>query len=77
MTSRLGAAALVLAVLLGGCGKEAPKVSDPEKERAEALERSKHGAFGTQVQGLEKAKGLEADLDKKARESADKIEGGK
>ncbi len=76
MTVRLGLAVLVLAALLGGCGKEAPKASDPEKERAEALERSKHGAFGTQVQGLEKAKGVEADLDKKSREAIDKAEQG-
>jgi hypothetical protein len=67
---------LLLAALAAGCGKEAPKTESAEKERADALERSKHGAFGTQVQGLEKAKGLEADLDKKTRESVDKIESG-
>ena len=60
---------------MAGCGKEAPK-ADAATERKEALERSKEGAFGTQVKALEAAKGLEADLDKKAREAIDKAEQG-
>ena len=68
--------ALALIVLVaGGCGKEAPKV-DPATEQKEALERSKQGAFGTQVKALEAAKGMEADLNKKAQESIDKAEQG-
>lgn len=73
---RASLALLLLAALLQGCGKEAPRAADPATERAEALERAKHGAFGTQVQGLEKAKGLEADLDKKSREAVEKAEQG-
>lgn len=77
MIIRAGFAAAVFAALvLAGCGKEAPKV-DAATERAEALERAKQGAFGTQVKALEAAKGLEADLDKKAREAIDKAEQGK
>jgi hypothetical protein len=70
----LGALAL-LALLAGGCGKDTPKV-DAATERAQALERAKEGAFGTQVKALEAAKGMEADLDKKAREAIDKAEQG-
>ena len=76
MTGRHGLPALAfLALLAGGCGKEAPK-TDAATERKEALERAKEGAFGTQVKALETAKGLEAGLDKKARESVDKAEQG-
>ena len=70
------AAALLhfLAVPLAGCGgKEEPKV-DAATERREALERSREGAFGTQVKALEAAKGMEADLNKKAQEAIDKAE---
>jgi hypothetical protein len=67
---------LALIVLVaGGCGKEAPKV-DAATEQKEALERSKQGVFGTQVKALEAAKGMEADLNKKAQESVDKAEQG-
>ena len=76
MSPRAGAALLVLlAGLAGGCGKPAPVV-DPAVERKQALERSKEGAFGTQVQSLEAAKGMGADLDKKAREGVEKAEQG-
>jgi hypothetical protein len=68
--------ALALIVLVaGGCGKEAPK-TDAATEQREALERSKQGVFGTQVKALEAAKGMEADLNKKAQESVDKAEQG-
>ena len=76
MTGRHPFPALVLlALVAGGCGKEAPK-ADAATERKEALERAKEGAFGTQVKALEAAKGMEADLDKKARDAVDKAEQG-
>jgi hypothetical protein len=67
--------ALLAALAAAGCGKkkEEPKV-DAATEQREALERSKQGAFGTQVKALEQAKGLEADLNKKAQESIEKAE---
>jgi hypothetical protein len=67
-------AALVLAA--SGCGQkaaEAPKV-DPKAEQAAATQRAKEGPLGAQVQAVETAKGMEADLNKKAQESVDKIE---
>lgn len=76
MTWRTAGAAILLAPsLIAGCGKEspAPKV-DAAKERAEALERAKQGAFGTQVQALEAAKSLGADLNQKALDAVDKAE---
>jgi hypothetical protein len=74
VTRPAGVLALALfAVLAGGCGKDAPKV-DPATERKEALERAKQGTFGTQVQAVESAKTLGADLDAKARENVDKAE---
>jgi hypothetical protein len=70
-----GAAAFLATTLIAACGKEttAPRV-DAAKERAEALERAKQGAFGTQVQALEAAKGLGADLNQKALDAVDKAE---
>ena len=66
----------LLALAAAGCGKkEEPKV-DAATERREATERAKKGAFGTQVKALEQAKGLEADINKKAQESIDKAEQG-
>jgi hypothetical protein len=66
----LGATALLAAA----CGQQkAPKV-DEAAERAAALERSKKAAFGTQVKALETARGVEADLNRKAQESVDSIE---
>jgi hypothetical protein len=51
--------AIAAAVLLVACGEKAkePKV-DAKKEQEEALERSRHGAFGADVQALDKAKAL-------------------
>jgi len=75
MTGARAAIALAALLALAACGKEAPKAAaDPAKERAQALERAKDGAFGTQVKALEAAKGLEADLNKKAVEAVDRAE---
>ena len=61
--------------LLAGCGppQKTPKV-DAASERAAATERAKEGPFGTQVKSVEAAKAMEADLDKKARDSVEKME---
>jgi hypothetical protein len=69
---RAGAFVAALAVAtLAGCGKaDAPKV-DAASERAQATERAKKDAFGTQVQAHEKAKELGADMNKKAQEGLD------
>jgi uncharacterized low-complexity protein len=70
--------ALIIALALGAsaCGQkaaEAPKV-DPKAEQAAATQRAKEGPLGAQMQAVETAKGMEADLNKKAQESVDKIE---
>jgi hypothetical protein len=68
------AAALAAALLVSACNKEkTPKVDDAA-ERAAALERSKKAAFGTQVNALETAKGIEADVNKKAADAVDNAE---
>jgi hypothetical protein len=60
---------LLAAALLApaACGEKAktPKV-DAATEQAEALERARHGPMGTQVQALDKAKALGADMNAKA-----------
>jgi hypothetical protein len=68
-------AAMALAGALAGCSKSPPPAKvDAKQEQAEALERARHDAFGAQVQALDKAKALEADINKKASENVDRIE---
>jgi hypothetical protein len=64
---------LVLALASCGGGKPPAKV-DAETEKAQALERARHDAFGTQVQALDKAKGMQDDLNKKAQAGLDKAD---
>lgn len=68
------AAALAAALFFAACGKEKTPTVDAEAERAAALERARKDAFGTQVKALDTAKGLEADVNRKATEAVDKIE---
>lgn len=72
------ARALVFAAalaMLAGCGNktEVPQV-DAAKQREDALEQARKGAFGAQVRALDKAKGLQEELNKKALENVDKAE---
>ena len=61
--------------IVAGCGKsEAPAQVDAAKQREEALERARHEAFGTQVKALDKAKGLQDELNKKVIDNMDKAE---
>jgi hypothetical protein len=66
--------ALALAVGIGGCGKPKEPEVDAATEQAQARERARHDAFGTQVQAIDKANALGADINKKATENVDKIE---
>ena len=69
------AAALAAALLLAAaCNKDKTPKVDAAAQRTEALERSKKAAFGTQVNALETAKGIEADVNQKAADAVDKIE---
>ena len=62
------------ATLVAGCGKkEEPKV-DAATEQREAMDRARKGPYGSQIQSLDKAKALEADINKKASEQVDNIE---
>ena len=76
MRRRLAVPALVAAALAaaGGCAKVEEPKRDAASEQKEALERAKHGAFGTQVKALEAAKGIEADVNKKAQENLEKAD---
>ena len=63
--------AVLAAAALAGCGRsEAPK-ADAATERAQATERAKKDAFGTQVQAHEKARALGADVNDKAASGLD------
>ena len=65
-------AAMALAAMAGACSKSPPPPPvDAKKEQAEALERARHDAFGTQVQALDKAKALGADINDTAAHRAD------
>jgi outer membrane murein-binding lipoprotein Lpp len=67
-------AAVVAVVLLAGCSKpKEPKV-DAATERGEAAERAKQGPYGTQMQALDKAKGMEADMNRKAESNLETVD---
>jgi hypothetical protein len=73
--ARLAVLLCAAALLAAACGEEkAPAKVDAEAERAAALERARHDTFGTQVQALDKAKALGADVNQKAQESVDNAE---
>ena len=62
------------AALAAACGKPPEPKVDAATERAEATERAKKDVFGAQVKALEDAKGMQADLNKKAQENVDNVE---
>ena len=66
--------AAAVAAALAGCGKAKEPQVDAATEQAQARERARHDAFGTQVQAIDKANALQADLNKKAAENVDKVE---
>lgn len=75
MNTRVCTMIAIGALALAACGgKPPPAKVDAEAEKAAALERSRHGAFGTQVQALDKAKGMEADMNKKAADGLEKAD---
>ena len=75
MTARGAALLAVLALALTSCGGGKPPAKvDAETEKAQALERARHDAFGTQVQALDKAKSMQDDINKKAQAGLDKAD---
>ena len=77
MARRIAAAAAALAAAsLAGCGKADSPAASAQAERAQALERAKQDVFGAQVRSIDRAKGLEADANRKAQdnlEAADRM----
>jgi len=74
-THAAAALVIVAGVVLAACGEKAkePKV-DAKQEQEAALERSRHWAFGADVQALDKAKALGSqmnDMAAKNLENAD------
>jgi len=72
-----GRAAVLLAAVLplaAACGKSPKVETDPAAERAAATERAKQGPYGAQMKALDTAKGLQADLNKKAQDEVDRAE---
>lgn len=75
MNARGTAVIAILALALASCGgKPPPAKVDAETEKAQALERARHDAFGTQVQALDKAKAMQDDMNKKAQAGLDKAD---
>ena len=74
MPTRAAIAALAAVGMLAACGKPpAPKV-DAATQQSEALERARKDVFGTQVQAIDKAKQLEADIKARGGASVDAVE---
>jgi hypothetical protein len=70
----LATALAALLALAAACGKSKAPEADAAAEREAATARAKDAAFGNQMKALETAKGIEADVNKKAQESVDRIE---
>jgi hypothetical protein len=67
-------AAIVAALLLAGCNKpKEPKV-DAATEREQATERAKQGPYGAQVQAIDKAKGMESDINDKVESNLETVD---
>lgn len=71
---RAVALACALALSAAACGKAEAPQAGADAERKAATERAKQGPMGESVKALETARGLEADLDRKAREAVEKAE---
>jgi hypothetical protein len=67
---------LVAAALLlpAACGKEKTPKVDAATEQAEARQRAREGPLGTQVQAIDKANALGADMNRKAQENLEKAD---
>jgi hypothetical protein len=75
MSARAFAMIAIVALALSACGgKPPPAKVDAEAEKAAALERARHDAFGTQVQALDKAKAMQDDMNKKAAAGMEKAD---
>jgi hypothetical protein len=75
MNARDAAVIAILALALASCGGGKPPAKVvAETEKAQALERARHEAFGTQVQALDKAKAMQDDANKKAQAGLDKAD---
>jgi hypothetical protein len=74
--SRRIAAALaaLAATALAGCGKPDSPAASAEVERAQALERARQDVFGAQVRSIDRAKGVEADVNKKAQDNLEAVD---
>jgi hypothetical protein len=73
--SGIAAAILGAALLAAGCGEKAktPKV-DAAREQAEARDRARQGPLGAQVQAIDQANALGADMNRKAAENLEKAD---
>ena len=73
--ARLALAVALAAVALAGCGKKPETANaDPAAEQKAAAERAREGPYGTQLKALDKAKDLQADLNKKAQEEGERAD---
>lgn len=62
------------AVALGACGKKDESNLDPAAEQKAAAERARQGPFSGDLHALDKAKGMEADVNKKAQEEGQRAD---
>jgi hypothetical protein len=74
-------AATLAALALGACSKaKEPSVdaatarAQAKQEQEEALERSRHGAFGADVKALDQAKALGAQMNEMAEKNLEKAD---
>ncbi|HUJ00742.1 MAG TPA: hypothetical protein VLY46_10930 [Usitatibacter sp.] len=73
---RVVLAAALAAMVLAACGRkeEASANTDPAADQKAAAERARQGPFGGDLKALDKAKDLQADLNKKAQEEGERAD---
>jgi hypothetical protein len=71
---RVAIAVALAAVALAACGKKDEANLDPAAEQKAAAERARQGPFSGDLHALDKAKGMEADVNKKAQEEGQRAD---
>lgn len=73
--ARIVLAAALAALAVASCSKKpVTEDSDPAAEQKAASERARQGPYGTQLKAMDKAKELQADLNKKAQEEGERAD---
>ncbi len=72
--ARVALAVALTAMALASCGKKEEANLDPAAEQKAAAERARQGPYGDQLKAMDKAKEMQADINKKAQEEGERAD---